>query len=57
MNVNFLEALLLEQLGLLSGVSALVAVPTGGITPCLVRHTEAVVWMALLLSLDDTFQS
>ncbi len=48
---------MLGQLGLLSGVSAPVAVPTGGVTPRLVRHTEATVWLALLLSLDDMFQS
>ncbi len=57
MNCRFLEALVLGQLGLFSGVSAPVAVKTGGVTPCLVRCTEAAVWMALLLSLDDMFQS
>jgi hypothetical protein len=57
MNCQFLEALVLGRLGLLSGVSALVAVLTGGVTPHLIRCTEAAVWMALSLSLDDTFQS
>ncbi len=55
--VDFLVALVLGQLGLLSGVSAPVAVPTGGVTPRLVRPTEAAVWMALSLSLDNIFQS
>ncbi len=55
--VNFVEALVLGQLGLFSGVSALVAVKTGGVTPRLVRRTEAAVWMALSFSLDDMFQS
>jgi hypothetical protein len=57
MNRRFLDALVLEQLGLLSGVSAPMAVQTAGVTPCLLRRTEAAVWMALLLSLDDMFQS
>ncbi len=48
---------MLGQLGLLSGVSSPVAVQIGGVTPCLVRRTEAAVWMALLLSLDNMFQS
>ncbi len=55
--VNFLDALVLGQLGLLSGVSAPVAVQTGGVTPHQVRRTEAAVWMASLLSLDDMFRS
>ncbi len=55
--VDFLEALVLGQLGLLREVSAPVAVQTGGVTPHLVRHNEAAVWMALSLSLDDMFQS
>ncbi len=57
MNYQFLEALMLGRLGLLSGVSTPVAVQTGGVTPRLVRHTEAAVWMALSLSLDNMFQS
>ncbi len=55
--VNFLEALVLGRLGLLSGVSAPAAVQTGGVTPRLVRRNEAAVWMALSLSLDNVFQS
>ncbi len=57
MNRYFLEALVLGQLGLFSGVSAPVVVKTGGVTPRLVHHTEAAVWMALSLSLDNMFQS
>ncbi len=58
-NINrpFLEALVLGKLGLFSGVSAPVAVQTGGVTPRLVCCTEAAVWMAFFLSLDDMFQS
>ncbi len=48
---------MLGQIGLLSEVSATVAVPTGGVMPCLVCRTEAAVLMALLLSLVDMFQS
>ncbi len=57
MNCWIFEALVLGQLGLLSGVSAPVAVLTGVVTPPLVRRTEATVWMALSLSLDNIFQS
>jgi hypothetical protein len=57
MNRQFLDALVLGQLGLLSGVSAPVAVQTGGVTSHLVRRTEAAVWMALSMSLDNMFQS
>jgi hypothetical protein len=55
MNCHFFEALVLGQLGLLSGVSAPEAVPTGVVIPHLVHSTEAAVWMALLLSLDNIF--
>ncbi len=57
MNCQFLEALVLRQLGLLSRVSAPVAVPTEGVTPRLVHRTEAAVLTALSLSLDNMFQS
>ncbi len=57
MNRQFFRSPGAGQLGLLSGVSAPVAVQTGGVTPRLVRRTEVAVWMALLLSLDDMFQS
>jgi hypothetical protein len=43
----------LGPLGLFSGVSAPAAVETGGVMPHLVRCTEAAVWMASLLSLDN----
>ncbi len=55
--VDFLEALVLGQSGLFSGVFAPVAVQTGGVTPRLVHRTQAAVWMALSLSLDNMFQS
>ncbi len=56
-NCQFLEALVLVQLELLCGVSTPVAVPTQGGTPRLVRHPDAAVLVALLLSLDGMFQS
>ncbi len=55
--IKFLEALVLGQLGLLCGVSTPVGVPTGGVTPHLVRRPEAAVLVASLLSLDGMFQS
>ncbi len=54
--IDFLEALVLGQLRLLSGVSAPAAVQTGGVTPHLVHRNEAAVWMALSLSLVDMFR-
>ncbi len=56
-NCQFLDALVLGRLGCLSGVSAPVAVQTAGVTPRPLRRTEAAVWMALSLSLDNMFQS
>jgi hypothetical protein len=56
-NRQFLEDLVLGRLGLLCGVSTPVAVPTGGVTPHLVRCPEAAVLVALSLSLDGIFQS
>jgi hypothetical protein len=53
--IYFLESLVLGQLGLLCGVFTPVAVPTGGVTPLLVRHPEAAVLVASLLSLDGMF--
>jgi hypothetical protein len=54
--IDFFDALVLGRLGLLSGVSAPVAVQTARVTPRLLRRTEAAVWMTLSLSLDDMFQ-
>ncbi len=48
---------MLGRLGLFSEVSAPVAVKTEGVAPRLVHCTDAAVWMALSLSLDDMFQS